>query len=337
MDYWEQDFVIVCELCAGTHETYQCWSNQGGIQQPQQSYQQSQGEELPWWAYSGTSMPQQSERCLGIHETSQYCYYEGVDPYVTYEEQPYFQYHPQQYQQDVPNMSYFFGNEEFQHQQPTPTMEELRMLTKSNEESIKSLETLVAQAVRALEQEKQQFIPEAISENNGDLEQGTACIIEEDKFQEEVSVHEPCEEFDHASMEDDLERAQFGTDTGELHKFQELVCAYQEADDHGKDAGLLLVSEYTDGGSALEPMVEVLFEEPKASATYIYPPPLYSSEARECVLFYKLTDFGSTDEGIGIGHSCYTNRPSEEKGQKVCRRDDDEVSRRDDQANYYHP
>ena len=302
-------------------------------------------EELPWWAYSRTSMPQQCERCLGVHDPSQYCYYEGVDPYVTCEEQPYFQYHPQQYQQEVPNMSYFFGSEEFQHQQPTPTfqsdevvdMEELRMLAKSNEESIKSLETLVAQAVRALEQEKQQFILEAIPENNDDLEQGTTCIIEEDKFQGEVSIRKPCEEFDHVRMVDDLERALFGIDTDELHKFQELVCAYQEVDDHGKDAGLLLVSEYKDGGSALEPMEEVLFEEPKASATYIYPPPLYPSEARECVLFYKLTDFGSTDEGIGIGHSCYTNRPSEEKGQKVCRRDDDEVSRRDDQANYYHP
>ena len=328
------------------------------------------GEELPWWAYSRTSMPQQCEPCSGVHETSQYCYYEGVDPYVTYEEQPYYQYHPQQYQQDDPNMSYFLGSEEFQHQQPIPTMEELRSLAKSNEESLKSLETLVAQAVRsleqetmeeirmlvksneesiksletlvaqvlsALEQEKQQFILEAIPENNGDLEQGTACIIEEDKFQGEVSVHKPCEEFDHASMVDDLERALYGTNTNELHKFQELVCAYQEADDHGKDAGLLLVSEYKDGGSALEPLEEVLFEEPKASTTYIYPPPVYSSEARECVLFYKLTNFGSTDEGIGIGHSCYTNRPSEEKGQKVCRRDDDEVSRRDDQANYYHP
>jgi hypothetical protein len=303
------------------------------------------GEELPWWAYSRTSMPQQREQCSGVHETSQYCYYEGVDPYVTYEEQPYFQYHPQQYQQDVPNTPYFFGSEEFQHQQPTPTfqsdevdvMEEIRMLAKSNEESIKSLETLVAQVLSALEQEKQQFILEAIPENNGDLEQGTACIIEEDKFQGEVSVHKPYEEFDHASEVDALERALFGTDTGELHKFQELVCAYQEADDHGKDASLLLVSKYKDGGSALEPMEEVLFEEPKASATYIYPPPLYSSEARECVLFYKLTDFGSTNEGIGTRHSCYTNRPSEEKGQKVCRRDDDEVSRRDDQANYYHP
>ena len=330
-------------------------------------------------------MPQQCERCLGVHDPSQYCYYEGVDPYVTYEEQSYFQYHPQyqqyhpqQYQQDVPDMSYFFGSEEFQHQQPTPTFqsdevptrEEVRMFVKSNEESLKSLETLVAQAVRsleqealeeirmriksneassksletivaqyrsALEQEKQQFILEAIPENNDDLEQGTACLIEEDKFQGEVSIRKPCEEFDHVRMVDDLERALFGTNTDELHKFQELVCEYQEADDHGKDAGFLLVSEFKDGGSALEPMEEVLFEEPKASATYIYPPPLYSSEAREGVLFYKLTDFGSTDEGIGIGHICYTNRPREDKGQKVCRRDDDEVSRREDQANYYHP
>ena len=290
-------------------------------------------------------MPQQCEPCSGVHETSQYCYYEGVDPYVTYAEQPYFQYHPQQYQQDVPNMSYFWGSEECQHQQPTPTfqsdevptMEELRMLVKSNEESVKALEPLVARAVRALKQENQRIILEAIPENNGDLEQGTVCIIEEGRFQGEVSVSEPSEEFDQASEVDAFERAIFETDTGELHKSQELVYAYQEADDHGKDVDLLLVSKCKDGGSALEPMKEVLFEEPKATATYTYPPPLYSHEARECVLFYKLTDFGSTEEGIGKGRNCYANRPREEKGQKVCRRDDDEVSRRDDQANYYHP
>lgn len=84
-------------------------------------------------------------------------------------------------------------------------------------------------------------------------------------------------------------------------------------------------------------MEEVLVEEPTATTHYIYPPPLYPHRALIGDLFYKFADFVSIEEDIGEGQICYPDMPNEVKRQKVYCCDDDKVTQREDQANYFHP
>ena len=124
----------VCELCAGAHETNQCWSNQGGIQQPQQLYQQFQGQQYGAQPYNHQNFQQQ---------------------YAPWQSQP-----PGFQQQQS-----YAGSERSSYD--NSELEELRLIIKSNAVSFKNMENLIEQITNALLNKPQGTIPSETVANPG--------------------------------------------------------------------------------------------------------------------------------------------------------------------------
>lgn len=303
MDYWEQDFVIVCELCAGGHYTHRCEYNRN---RPNFS-----------WDYNQSGMEQAQYPSFPL-QNQQF----GYEPYSPGETQ---QQQGQQFQHQYASMHQHFQPPEFQQQQfqtwsnqqstEEAELEELRLMAKSNALSLQRIGDQIGQIANALK-----TLNQIASDTEG------LAVEEEDKNmpisldwpflatgETLIEVHEgesegKDEESDCDSEVDAFEGAILETDTDVLQNFcQELVQPHQSEEESG-----LLNDEDIDGGIASEPKEDVLVEELKATINEIDIPPLYSQGALEGKLYYTLTDFGSNEEGIGKRH-CYPNKPSTEK------------------------
>jgi hypothetical protein len=122
MDYWEQDFVIVCELCAGGHYTHQCEYNRN---RPNFS-----------WDYNQSGMEQSQYPSYPL-QFQQF----GDEPYSPWGIQ---QQQGQQFQHQYAPVHQHFQPPEFQQQQfqtwsnqqstEEAELEELRLMVKSNAE-----------------------------------------------------------------------------------------------------------------------------------------------------------------------------------------------------------